>query len=46
MFIDYFSILRKRSALAKWEKLKAEYPQFLRKVTAAEIAEFHNDEAL
>lgn len=46
LFTDYFSILRKRSAMAKWEKIKADYPQFLRKATAEEIAEFHSAESL
>ena len=32
LFIDYLSVLKRRSALAKWEKLKDDYPGFIRKV--------------
>ena len=32
LFIDYLSPLKRRSALAKWEKAKAEYPSYIRKV--------------
>ena len=32
LFIDYLSPLKRRSALAKWEKAKTEYPGSIRKV--------------
>ncbi|HEU4749098.1 MAG TPA: peptide deformylase [Gemmatimonadaceae bacterium] len=32
LFIDYLSPLKRRSALARWEKAKAEYPGYIRKV--------------
>ena len=32
LFIDYLSPLKRRAALAKWEKAKAEYPSYIRKV--------------
>ena len=32
LFIDYLSPLKRRAALAKWEKAKAEYPSYVRKV--------------
>jgi peptide deformylase len=34
LFIDYLSFLKKRGALAKWDSLREQYPQMLRKVTA------------
>ncbi len=32
LFIDYLSVLKRRSALSKWEDEKADYPGFIRKV--------------
>jgi peptide deformylase len=32
LFIDYLSMLKRRSALAKWESEKQDYPGFIRKV--------------
>jgi peptide deformylase len=32
LFIDYFSVLRRRSALNKWGKEKDKYPGFIRKL--------------
>ena len=34
LFIDYLSVLKRRSALSKWEDEKADYPDFIRKVIA------------
>ena len=34
LFIDYLSVLKRRAALSKWEDEKADYPNFIRKVTA------------
>ncbi len=34
LFLDYLSVLKRRSALSQWEKLKDGYPGFLRKVVA------------
>lgn len=34
LFIDYLSLLKRRSALSKWETEKADYPGFIRKVVA------------
>jgi peptide deformylase len=34
LFIDYLSVLKRRSALNKWEGEKADYPNFIRKVIA------------
>jgi peptide deformylase len=33
LFIDYLSVLRKRSALAKWSKEKEKYPNFVRRLS-------------
>jgi peptide deformylase len=32
LFIDYLSVLRRRSALSKWQKEKDKYPAFIRKL--------------
>lgn len=34
LFIDYLSMLKRRSALNKWDGEKADYPNFIRKVVA------------
>ncbi len=41
LFLDYLSMLKRRSAMAKWEKLKKEFPGNRRVLSAQEIAE-HN----
>ena len=48
LFIDYLSILKRRSALSKWEKLRTQYPNFVKRLTPAEVAEHHRagEEAL
>ena len=43
LFIDYLSMLKRRSALSKWEKIKDDYPNFIRKV-AQEIRGPHHSE--
>jgi peptide deformylase len=32
LFIDYMSVLKRRSAMAKWSKEKDKYPRFIRKL--------------
>ena len=46
LFIDYLSVLKRRSALAKWTKAKDRYPGFIRRLTDEEMAEHHSDEEL
>jgi peptide deformylase len=47
LFIDYLSVLKRRSAMKKWEKEKEKYPNAIRKLSAEEIARHHhNDEEL
>ena len=47
LFIDYLSVLKRRAAMAKWNKEKAKYPGGIRRLTAAEVAEHHHrDEEL
>ncbi|HTR78085.1 MAG TPA: peptide deformylase [Gemmatimonadaceae bacterium] len=47
LFIDYLSVLKRRSALAKWAKEKGKYPNNTRTLTADEIAAHHHrDEEL
>ena len=41
LFLDHLSMLKRRSAMAKWEKAKKEYPNFIRKLSPAEVAEHH-----
>lgn len=44
LFIDYLSPLKRRSALSKWEKSKAEYPDNIRKVRI-EVPGAHHQES-
>ena len=47
MFIDYMSVLKKRSAMAAWEKERQKYPGNVRVLTPEEIAQHHHrDEEL
>ena len=47
LFLDYFGVFKKRSALAAWEREKAKYPALRRTLVAAkDLAEQHNEEAL
>jgi peptide deformylase len=46
LFIDYLSVLKRRSALAKWSKAKDRYPGYVRRLTQEEVAEHHRDEEL
>ena len=42
LFIDYLSPLKRKAAMSKWEKSKAEYPGFIRKVRAEVKGEHHH----
>ena len=46
LFIDYLSFLKRRSALAKWESMRKDFPQNIRKLPPDEIAGRHGEEAL
>src|SRR5207248_5395973 len=47
LFIDYLSVLKRRSALAKWSKEKDKYPGFIRKLeTDPSRTHEHPDEEL
>jgi len=47
MFLDYMSVLKKRSAMAQWEKERQKYPGNVRVLTPEEIAQHHHrDEEL
>ena len=39
LFIDYLSLLKRRSVAAKWDKLKKDFPGNLRTLSAQEVAE-------
>jgi peptide deformylase len=43
LFIDYLSPLKRRSAMSKWEKAKADYPGFIRKVRSETKGEHHHE---
>jgi peptide deformylase len=47
LFIDYLSVLKRRSALTKWAKTKEKYPALVRRLAAADVAAHHHrDEEL
>jgi len=47
LFLDYLSVLKRRSAIAKWGKEKAKYPGFIRKLeTDPAKSHEHPDEEL
>ena len=46
LFIDYLSILKRRSAMAKWERERAKYPSLRRTLDPRDLAAQHNEEAL
>ena len=46
LFLDYLSILKRRSAMAKWERERAKYPSLRRTLDPRDLAEQHNEEAL
>ena len=43
LFIDYLSVLKRRSAIGKWEREKAKYPAGVRKLDPREVAEHHGN---
>jgi peptide deformylase len=43
LFLDYLSPLRRKAAMAKWEKGKGEYPGFIRKVRTEVKGEHHHE---
>jgi len=47
LFIDYLSVLKRRTAMAKWSKEKEKYPGSIRRLTPAQVASHHHrDEEL
>ena len=46
LFIDHLSYFKRRSAMTAWEKIKGQYPNFLRTLTAEDVAAHHKDDAL
>ena len=46
LFIDHLSVLKRRAALAQWSKVRERYPQYIRRLTAEEVAEHQHDEEL
>ena len=47
LFIDYLSVLKRRSAMSKWAKEKEKYPGNVRRLAPGEIARHHHrDEEL
>jgi peptide deformylase len=43
LFIDYLSMLKRRSALSKWEKIREDYPGFIRKVAQEKRGPHHSE---
>jgi peptide deformylase len=43
LFLDKLSMLKRRSAMQKWEKLKSTYPGFIRKVVPGEFDDDRED---
>jgi peptide deformylase len=43
LFIDYLSVLKRRSAMSKWEKLKDGYPGFIRRVALEKKGPEHSE---
>jgi peptide deformylase len=46
LFIDYLSVLKRRSAMAKWNKAKDRFPGYIRKLTQEEAVEHRRDEEM
>ncbi|HKG92554.1 MAG TPA: peptide deformylase [Gemmatimonadaceae bacterium] len=44
LFVDYLSLLKRRSAMAKWEKEKVKYPGFVRRLELEGPHEEHEGE--
>lgn len=43
LFIDYLSVLKRRSAMSKWDKIKEDYPDFIRKVSLEQSGPHHSE---
>ena len=43
LFIDYLSVLKRRSAMSQWEKTKVDYPGFIRKVALKRKGPHHSE---
>ena len=46
LFVDYLSLLKRRSAMAKWEKEKVKYPGFVRRLELEGPHEPHDGEEM
>ena len=43
LFIDYLSVFKRRSVMSQWEKNKADYPGFIRKVALEKQGPHHSE---
>jgi peptide deformylase len=43
LFIDYLSVLKRRSVMSQWEKNKADYPGFIRRVALERKGPHHSE---
>jgi len=43
LFIDYLSVLKRRSAMSKWDEVKNDYPGFIRKVATEKQGPHHSE---
>lgn len=46
LFLDHLSLLKRRSALAKWDKMKAQFPALRRALDPKDIATHHGGDEL
>lgn len=46
LFIDHLSYFKRRSAMAAWEKIRGQYPNYLRTLTPEDVAAHHKDDTL
>jgi len=47
LFLDHLSLLKRRSAMSKWAKVKEQFPDLVRKLSPGEVATHHHrDEEL
>ena len=43
LFIDYLSVLKRRSVMSQWEEIKDDYPGFIRKVALEKAGPHHSE---
>jgi peptide deformylase len=46
LFLDHLSLLRRRSAMARWDRMKSQFPSLRRTLSPKDIAEHHGGDEL